>query len=163
MSPTRPAGNRYTLAERLSRGTATGALLIRSEAHAGSLLRVRRGPHGRSLYAATPIAAGQTIAHLAGTLHEGNCWPAGCACEVLHVRHPTATRPGAWLLLNTARLGELGNLVNTAGTRRGNNARLVLDARATGHAEGSAVHSCWSGGAGGLWQGVHDGAVAPPS
>jgi len=125
-----PPGFPVRASERLLSGRATGALALRDEAAAGhARLRVKVGPRGRGLFALTSFAAGESIAHMDGTLHEGDSWPEGDAREVLHLRNPRPGCPGAWLLLNAASSRELGNLVNTAGSGGGNNARFVVDKR----------------------------------
>jgi hypothetical protein len=117
----KPKGNTLCADERLRRGHATGALVL------SDALRARLGPRGRGLFVTRDVPANTVLAHLEGQLHEGETWPPGDAREVFHVRNPTATKPGAWLLLNPATSAELGNLCNTAGSSRGNNARLALD------------------------------------
>jgi hypothetical protein len=122
----RPKGNRLSLAERLQKRLATGALPARNAL--GAHLHVRQTAHGLGLFAACCFAKGEEVAHMTGVLHEGDSWPPDWDGEVFHVRSPTAALPGRWVLLNKASAAELANFANTAGRRR-NNARLSVSTR----------------------------------
>ena len=121
----RPAGWPATAEQRLTEGYALGSVPLRPQ-H-GALLHVRRGPHGRSLHAAEPVAKGAYICSLRGELCEAD--PDDAAFEgreKLHVRAARDGEPAKFLLLGHPTAAEPGNLCNTAGGSGLNNSRLAL-------------------------------------
>lgn len=123
-------GNRLPLDARLSKGHATGALLLRT-LDDKACFHARLGPKGRGLAAGRDYRKGETLCTMPGRLVDAPYAPPG---EVLEVRKPAAGRLGRWLVLHAATCAAPGNLVNTScgsDADGGNNARIFYRKGAT--------------------------------